>query len=400
MKHAGHPRVIGFALACAGAILGTIAPPSLAAEPSRPLVVAHRGGAALMPENTFPAFDNAVRLGVDLLEFDMQMTVDNQLVISHDGTVNSTFCVADPGSGAVPGPIRAMLLADVLKFDCGSKHRAIYPAQKAVPGTHMPTPDAFFARYAGSHVQFYGETKMPGAGEGDVDPVAFTRLIAAVVHKYGLEDRFILQSADYRTIDVMHELNPRIRTCLLYPWLAKADYLELAKEHHATCMLLRLQDADVAEVKRLREAGVMIFSDVVDDAAGWRNYLARGVDALFTNDPAALIAFLKQLNVRERQHPSGLYFGFGAEGERAKQEEPGHTPEQADARDRRIPEHKVVHAPDGRSRELTQVVKQRNSVTGAFWTHRMNALAAASQRAAFYDNRERGALLATWWTYG
>jgi glycerophosphoryl diester phosphodiesterase len=292
--------MIGFALACAGAILGTVAPLSLAAEPTRPLIVAHRGGAALMPENTFPAFDNAVRLGVDLLEFDMQMTADNQLVISHDGTVNPTFCVADRGSDVVPGPIRAMKLADVLKFDCGSKHRAIYPSQKAVPRTHMPTPDAFFARYAGTHVQFYGETKMPGAGEGDVDPVAFTRLIAAVVHKYGLEDRFILQSADYRTIDVMHELNPRIRTCLLYPWLAKADYLELAKEHHAACMLLRLQDADVAEVKRLREAGVMIFSDVVDDEVGWRNYLARGVDALFTNDPAALIAFLKQLNTRER----------------------------------------------------------------------------------------------------
>jgi len=57
-------------------------------------------------------------------------------------------------------------------------------------------------------------------------------------------------------------------------------------------MLLRLQDADSTEVKRLQAAGVVVFSDVVDDAAGWSNYLARGGDALFTNDPAALIAFL------------------------------------------------------------------------------------------------------------
>ena len=61
---------------------------------------------------------------------------------------------------------------------------------------------------------------------------------------YGLEDRFILQSSDYRTIDEMHDLNPRIRTCQLSPWLAKTDYLELARQHHAMCMLLRLQDAD------------------------------------------------------------------------------------------------------------------------------------------------------------
>ncbi len=281
-------------MACAGAILGTGAAPSRAAEPTRPLIVAHRGGAALMPENTLPAFDNAIRLGVDLLEFDMQMTADNQLVISHDGTVNPSFCVADPGSGVAPGPIRLMKLIDVQKFDCGSKHRAVYPAQMAVPGTHMPTPEILFARYANTHVQFYGETKMPGAGEGDVDPLAFTRIIAAVVHKYGLEDRFILQSADYRTIDAMHELDPRIRTCLLYPWLAKRDYLELAEEHHAACLLLRLQDADAAEVHRLQEAGIMIFSDVVDDEVGWNKYLTRGVDALFTNDPAALIGFINK----------------------------------------------------------------------------------------------------------
>ena len=299
LRHARYPRMVGLALAYGAAILGTIAPPGFAAEATQPLIVAHRGGAALMPENTFPAFDNAVRLGVDLLEFDMQMTVDNQLVISHDGTVNPTFCTAAPGSGVAPGPIRAMKLADVLKFDCGSKHRSLYPTQKAVPGTHMPTPDAFFARYAGRRVQFYGETKMPGPGEGDVDPVAFTKLIVEVVHKYGLEDRFILQSADYRTIDAMHELNPRIRTCLLYPWLANAAYLELAKKHHAACMLLRLQDADAAEIHRLQEAGIMIFSDVVDDEAGWRQYLARGVDALFTNDPAALIGFIRQIHNRD-----------------------------------------------------------------------------------------------------
>jgi glycerophosphoryl diester phosphodiesterase len=287
-------RSLGIALVGAGAILLSCSPAAWAVEGTRPLVVAHRGGAALMPENTFPAFDNAVRLGVDLLEFDMQMTADDQLVISHDGTVNGTFCTVDPGSGVAAGPIRAMKLADVLKFDCGAKHRAIYPNQTAVLGTHMPTPDAFFARYASAHVQFYGETKMPGPNEGEVDPVAFTKLVAAAVHRYGLEDRFILQSADYRTIDAMHEIDPRIRTCLLYPWLAKTDYLELAREHHAVCMLLRLQDADAAQVKHLRDAGIMVFSDVVDDEASWRAYLARGVDALFTNDPAGLLAFLKR----------------------------------------------------------------------------------------------------------
>lgn len=294
MNHRFFPRLFGVALAGAAVILGASHSSAGDVTPRarRPLVVAHRGGALLLPENTFPAFDNAVRLGVDMLEFDMQMTADDQLVITHDGRVNPTFCTADPGSGVVPGPVREMKLADLLKFDCGSQHRAIYPTQKAAPGTHMPTPDAFFARYRRNHVLFFGETKMPAANEGEVDPVAFVRLIDAVVRKYGLERRFILQSSDYRTIDAMHQVNPRIQTCLLSPWRFRRDYLELAREHHAMCMLLRLQDADATEVKRLRDAGVKVFSDVVDDQAGWRAYLARGADALFTNDPAGLIVFL------------------------------------------------------------------------------------------------------------
>jgi glycerophosphoryl diester phosphodiesterase len=294
-------RLGGIALAGASAILA--ASSSLADGPAtRPIVIAHRGGALLMPENTFPAFDNAVRLGADMLEFDMQMTADNQLIITHDGTVNATFCTADPGSGVAPGPVRSLTLAELLQFDCGSQHRALYPTQKAVPGTHMPTPDSFFARYKHSRALFYGETKMPGPGQGDVDPVAITRLVEAAVRRYGLEDRFILQSADYRTIDAMHEINPRIRTCLLSPWRFSTDYLALAREHHATCILLRVKDTNAVQVQQLRDAGILVFSDVVDDEAGWRAYRALGMSAIFTNDPAGLIAFLS----RDRGGKSGI----------------------------------------------------------------------------------------------
>lgn len=290
MNHHRRARSIG--LAIAAFVAGTL--PAFAADTGRPMVVAHRGGALLLPENSLPAFDEAVRLGVDMLEFDMMVTADDQLVITHDGRVNATFCTADPGSGVTAGAVRAMTLADLRRFDCGSKHRAIYPTQQPVPGTRMPTLDALLARYKGGDHLFFGETKMPGANEGEVDPVAFARAVDAAVRKYGLEDRFILQSFDWRTLDAMHQINPRIRTCLIGVWRVEADYLALARKHNAMCMLLRLQDADAGQVRQLQEAGVKVFSDVDDTAAGWRAYLARGDDAIFTNDPLGLIAFLDQ----------------------------------------------------------------------------------------------------------
>jgi hypothetical protein len=74
--------------------------------------------------------------------------------------------------------------------------------------------------------------------------------------------------------------------------------VELARQHHAMCMLLRLHDADAAEVRRLQAAGVQVFSDVDDTEVGWRFYLARGDDAPFTNDPLGLTGFLKRSGAR------------------------------------------------------------------------------------------------------
>src|SRR5438309_1394527 len=50
--------------------------------------VAHRGGAALAPQNTLAAFRNALTLSVDAIELDVQMTRDGHLIVFHDNTVD------------------------------------------------------------------------------------------------------------------------------------------------------------------------------------------------------------------------------------------------------------------------------------------------------------------------
>ncbi|MEZ7898675.1 MAG: glycerophosphodiester phosphodiesterase family protein [Flaviflexus sp.] len=53
-----------------------------------PLVIAHRGGSDLAPENTLAAFDQAVRLGATMLETDVQLTADGVAVAFHDETLD------------------------------------------------------------------------------------------------------------------------------------------------------------------------------------------------------------------------------------------------------------------------------------------------------------------------
>ena len=84
---------------------GTLRPPAR----RRPLVIAHRGGAGLWPENTMQAFKGSRDLGVDVLEMDVQATADNVLVVMHDGTLERTT----DGSG----PVNRLTLAQLKKLD-------------------------------------------------------------------------------------------------------------------------------------------------------------------------------------------------------------------------------------------------------------------------------------------
>jgi glycerophosphoryl diester phosphodiesterase len=266
---------------------------------AEPAVIAHRGGPAMRPENTIEAFQNAIRLGVDVLEFDMNVTADDQIVIHHDSAVNPVICSPAAGFQVRPGPIRLLSLRDILQFDCGSTRPPAHPHQTPAAGARMPTLDEFLRSAGSSRTLLLGETKMPPADASyAVDPVRFIALVDALIRKHKVEDRFILQSGDYRTIDAMRQKNPRVQRCLLNARRFKPDYLAVAQRHQATHLMLRNDDVDTAEVQRLQSAGLKIYSGTANREAEWRDYLRMGMDGILTDDPQALIGFLKSSGAR------------------------------------------------------------------------------------------------------
>lgn len=274
-------------------LLFLTAAPLAAAD--RPLVIAHRGGSASRPENTLPAFQHAVRIGVSMLEFDMNLTSDGRIVIHHDSTVNAKICKAPEGSGVTARPIGLMTLLQLEQFDCGSFDRPNSPRYKAVPEAKMPTLDEFLSAVVDSKVPLLGETKMPPEGaEYAPDPVSFVDLVIASLKKFGVEDRFILQSADYRTLDAMRQKNPKVGICLLNARRFKPRYLELVKKHHATHIMLRTDDATPEQLQALRAAGVKILSSTANTREDWKAYVDMKMDGILTDDPEGLMEFLGQ----------------------------------------------------------------------------------------------------------
>lgn len=82
-------------------------------EAGRPLVFAHRGGAALAPENTLDAFACAHALGVDGFELDVRLSRDGEVVVIHDADVDRTT----DGTGRV----ETLTLADLQRLDAGAR---------------------------------------------------------------------------------------------------------------------------------------------------------------------------------------------------------------------------------------------------------------------------------------
>ena len=84
----------GLALGGVSALLGTVS--AAAPDMIAPLFAAHRGGAALWPENSLLAFGNALALGVDYLELDVHLSRDGEVMVIHDATLERTTTGTGP----------------------------------------------------------------------------------------------------------------------------------------------------------------------------------------------------------------------------------------------------------------------------------------------------------------
>lgn len=271
------------------------------AAAAAPDIIAHRGGALLWPENSLYAFKQAQQMGVDYLEMDLQLTEDNELLVTHDADINPQFCTPAPGVGLVPKPVRALTLARSQQFDCGRASRSIYPDAEKRDDIRMPSLASVLEAFAGDRQRrFFIETKMPkpGAPGAPIDTTLYAAKLDQLIRKHGLEDRVILQSFDWRTLEAMRLLNPAVRTCPLAVPRHSSDYLGTLERLGATCIVLSAAETTAQQVRELQSAGVLVFSGVVDHQDDWAQALQLGYDAIFTNDPVGLDTFLRTHSAR------------------------------------------------------------------------------------------------------
>ncbi len=260
----------------------------------------HRGARAAMPENTLPAFEYALAQGVDALELDLAVTRDNVLVVSHDPEMNPRICTGPQDANT--RVIREMTLAEGMRLYCGSKQNPDFTKQKTVPGTRRPTLAEVLQLARGKNVDLNIETKIfPAKPELSPAPEEFTRLVIEEVRRFGLEERLILQSFDWRTLEACRRLAPRVRTSALYPSAPGAtgrDYVAEAKAKGFAIVSPHYRLTTKAEVEKAHAAGMQVVPWTANDEATWAALVEAGADAIITDDPAGLIAWMKAKKLR------------------------------------------------------------------------------------------------------
>jgi glycerophosphoryl diester phosphodiesterase len=161
---------------------------------SRPLVFAHRGGAALAPENTFAAFDNGLALGADGLELDVHLSRDGQVMVHHDETLERTTNLR--------GPVAAWAADELRRADAGHRFRRGDNFPFRGIGNGVPTLADVLARYR----------DVPVIVELKVNSLEMAQATIATVRAANALDRVCLGSFRLRVLRSARALEPAIAT--------------------------------------------------------------------------------------------------------------------------------------------------------------------------------------------
>lgn len=278
---------------------------------------AHRGGRGLLPENTLAAFEHALELGVTTLEMDVAITADGVAVISHDPALHSGLTRDAQGQWLkATGPlIRNLTLAQVQSYDVGRPnpdhaYGKAFPEQQPRDGQRIPTLAAVFqlVKASGANdVQFDIETKVfPKRPNDTAPPEEFVRVMLAAIREAGVVDRVMIQSFDWRTLQMFQAAEPRIRTMYLTiqnrnfnnatdpAWTAgrmHRDYPSVAhmiKAAGGAIWAPNFDNIDEQAVKAAQAQGLQVMPWTVNEPADMRRLLDWKVDGIITDYPNRL----------------------------------------------------------------------------------------------------------------
>ena len=212
---------------------------------------------AYAPENTLASFNKAIELGVDAVEFDVQVCKSGELIVMHDDLVDRTT----DGTGYVA----ELSLTELKKLDAG-KGQKVLTAKEALDAIDRKT-----------------RVNIDLKGLGTAAPVM--ELIRDYVENRGWQlPDFIVSSFDHRQIKQLHDLEPQLflgTTLIGVPM----DLAAFGEQAGASFVMLHRETVAAPFVKDAKRRGLEVYVFTVDGEIQFAPLRGLGIDAVYSNAP-------------------------------------------------------------------------------------------------------------------
>lgn len=260
----------------------------------------HRGSRGLMPENTIPAMIKGLDLGVTTLEMDAVITKDQQVILSHEPFFNHEITTKPDGSFVSEKEEKQLNIyqfsfAETQGFDVGLKLHPRFPNQQKLAATkplllHVIDSAEAHCKQNNLPLPFYNiETKTQPATDNTYHPAPelFVDLLMKVITVKKISSRTIIQSFDFRTLQVVHKKYPYIKTAALIEDYDRKSLQEQLKALGFTPSIYSPAFSMVTPVlvKQCHDAGMKIIPWTVNDKNSIEKLKAMGVDGIITDYP-------------------------------------------------------------------------------------------------------------------
>jgi glycerophosphoryl diester phosphodiesterase len=251
-----------------------------------PLMMAHRGGDGLWPGNTLYAFEQAVALGVDVLEMDVHSTSDDVLVVIHDDTVDRTT----DGRGAV----HDFTLAELKTLDAA--YRWTPDDGQTFPyrgqGITIPALEEMFVAFPGMPMNIEIKQAEP----------SIAAPLCQLIREHGMADKVLIASFHDEAIKEFRRKCPEVVTStgqneVIALFALSKVFLEgvyspaagavQVPEYRSGLHVLTPRFVDAAHHR-----GLQVHAWTINDEADMRRLIDLGVDGIITDYPDRLLAVL------------------------------------------------------------------------------------------------------------
>ena len=213
------------------------------------------------------AFREAITVGSDGIEFDVRLSRDGVPVIIHDNTLRRTT--------GLPHRIADLTWSELESLNVG-----------------VPSLAQLFTLFEANDLLLFLEMKVDSTAEHRPLAEACCKLI----DDYSFKPRVFVECFDLKALDVVKNIDSEIKTAALFqptlsrPSLSDQQILDQANAVGASSLALHYRLARESLVKRATEAELRVALWTVDDPAWIARARSLGIEALITNNPAAMLA--------------------------------------------------------------------------------------------------------------